>query len=358
MVCEGGSIILYDNSWSGAATAWNWTVTGPANFNYSTQNPTVTPLTIPGSYTVTLIASNSAGSDTITRPDYFVVGPNGPAITQPYIEGFESPWFMNLGYMVNNRMNNANYFQQTSLAAHNGTYALLLNNFGTTQQGDVDEFITPGYYLDYNTGIQLQFKYAYATANLSANNNIPKLRVYSSINCGQTWLLRWARVDSLLLTAGLDTNFFVPSPAMWDTVTINLPASCAYPNVRFKFEFSAPVDRAGNNLYIDDINILSTNVGIQKDEQTAAFNVYPNPGDGKSVISYALDKRTRVKVDLYDLSGRLVSSKDLGEQTAGTYVLPLSEVASSLAEGTYVIQMYFGDFARSQKLFFSGKITD
>jgi PKD repeat protein len=358
MVCEGGSITLYDNSWSSAATAWSWSVTGPASFNFSTQNPAVTPLMIPGSYTVTLIASNSAGSDTITRPDYFVVSPNAPAITQPYVESFESPYFMNLGYIVNNRANNANYFQQTSLAAHTGTYSLLLDNFGTTTYSDVDEFITPGYYLDYHTGLQLQFNYAYATAHLNANNNIPKLRVYSSINCGQTWILRWSRLDSLLSTAGLDTTFFVPQPSMWDTVTINLPNSLAVPNVRFKFEFSAPADRAGNNLYIDDINILGTNVGIHEEEETIAFNVYPNPGDGKSVIAYALDKSSRVKVDLYDLSGRLVGSKDLGEQTAGTYTLLLSEVASSLAEGTYVIQMHFGDLAQSHKLFLVGKITD
>lgn len=359
MVCQGGSITLYDNSWSSAATAWNWIVTGPANFNYSSQNPAVTPLMVPGSYTVTLIASNAAGSDTITRPDYFLVSPNAPSLIQAYVESFESPYFMNHGYIINNRGNNMNYFQRTSLAAHTGSYSLLLNNFGLTDRSDIDEFITPAYNLAYHTGLQLQFKYSYATANLNPNNNIPKLRVYSSINCGQTWILRWSRTDSLLSTVGLDTNLFIPTQlSMWDTVTINLSSSVAAPNVRFKFEFSAPADRAGNNLYIDDINILGTNVGIAENEQGAAFNVFPNPGDGSSVISYTLDEPTSIKIDLYDLSGRLAGSKNLGDQAAGTYVLPLSEIAPSLAEGTYLIQMHAGDFAQSQKLFLSGKIAD
>jgi len=359
MVCEGGSVTLYDDSWSSDATAWNWSVTGPANFSYTVQNPVVNPLTIPGSYTVTLIASNSAGSDTITRPDYFQVNPNTPVFNELYSEGFENPNFMYYGYLVNNRANNGNFFHRTSWAAHTGTHSLLLHNFETTMQGDVDEFITPAYYLDYLTGIQLQFSYAYATADLDDDDNIPKLRVYSSINCGQTWTLRWSRQDSTLCTAGLDTNFFVPSqPGMWDTVTVNLPTNCAVPNILFKFEFSAPTDRAGNNLYIDDINILATNVGITENEETFAFNVYPNPGDGHSVISYALDKSTDVKVDVYDLTGRLISSSDLGEQAAGAYVLPLSEFAPSLAEGTYVIQMHFGDFTQSRKIFLLGEMTD
>jgi PKD repeat protein len=359
MVCQGSTITLYDNSWSSAATAWSWTVTGPDTFNFSTQNPLLSPLTIPGSYTVTLIASNAAGSDTLTRPNYFFVSSNAPAITQPYVESFESPYFMNLGYIINNRGNNINYFHTTTMAAYSGTTSLMLNNFGTTMRGDVDELITPAYYLDHHTGLQLQFTYAYATASLNANNNVPKLRVYSSTNCGQLWALRWAKTDSLLSTVGLDTNIFVPTqPGMWSTVTVNLPASCAAPNVRFKFEFSAPADRAGNNLYIDDINILGTNVGVQENGETTHFNVYPNPGDGSSVISYVLDKSTDVKIDLYDLSGRLVSSRNLGEQTAGTYVLPLSEIAPALAEGTYVIQMHCGDLAPGHQLFISGKTAE
>lgn len=357
MVCAGGSITLSDVSWSSNATAWNWTITGPANFNYAVQNPVITPLTIPGSYTVTLIATNSAGSDTLTRPDYFLVTSSASVFNELYSEDFENPNFFYYGYVVNNRANNANYFHQTSLAGHTGAHSMMLHNFGTTQEGDVDEFITPPYYLDYLTGIQLQFTYAYATADLDADDNTPKLKVYTSQNCGQSWTLRWTRWDSTLCSAGLDTNFFIPTNAsMWDTVTITLPAICATDNVRFKFEFSAPADRAGNNLYIDDINILGTNVGIGETEpRDNLFGIYPNPGDGNSIISYSLTEPATVQAELYDIGGRLVQTIYSGEQTAGLYLLPLNKESDPLAGGTYLVRMTIGDKVSTQKFIVSSE---
>lgn len=356
MVCEGGSVTLYDNSWSSDATAWNWSVTGPANFNFTSQNPVVTPLTIPGSYSVTLIATNSAGSDTLTRADYFIVSPGAPVFDELYTEDFENPNFWYYGYFVNNRANNANMFHRTTYASRSGAHSLLLHNFGTTTEGDIDEFITPAYYLDYLTGIQLQFSYSYATADLDDDDNTPRLKVYSSINCGQTWTLRWSRWDSLLCNGGLDTNFFVPQAAMWDTVTINLPSSCADPNVRFKFEFTAPNDRAGNNLYIDDINILATNVGLSESEAgDILFNIYPNPGDGHGTISYALTEPATVQAELYDISGRLVQTIFTGEQQAGLYLLPLKNDGDPLACGTYFVRMTIGDIVSTQKYIINGE---
>lgn len=359
MICQGGNLQLFDNSWTSNATSWNWTVIGPDTFTFNIQNPVVAPLSVPGSYTVTLIATNSAGSDTLTRPDYITVSANAPVFNELYVEDFENPNFMYYGYIVNNRYNNGNFFHRSSWASRSGTNSLLLHNFETTNRGDVDEFITPAYYLDYLTGIQLQFTYSYATADLDDDDNTPMLRVWSSINCGQTWSLRWTRQDSTLSTGGLDTTFFIPQQdSMWDTVTINLPTICAAPNVRFKFEFSAPADRAGNNLYIDDINILATNVGIEEQHETNAFTVYPNPGDGNSVIAYTVDQSSEVQVEIYDLAGRLIASKDLGEQATGNYVLPLSEVAPALAEGTYVIRIKFGDFTESRKIFLFGNSSE
>lgn len=356
MVCEGGSVTLYDNSWSSNATAWNWIITGPANFNFATQNPVITPLAIPGSYTVTLIASNSAGTDTITRADYFYVSPDAPVFTQQYSEGFENPNYIYYGYIINNRANNANYFQRTADAAHTGSHALLLNNFETTNEGDIDEFITPAYYLDYNTGLQLQFAYSYATADNDDDDNTPRLKVYSSINCGETWTLRWSRWDSTLCVGGLDTNYFIPTqPAQWDTATITLPIGVAAPNVMFRFEFSAPADRAGNNLYIDDINILSTNVGVNETASVAMFGIYPNPGDGSSVISYSLTEQSTVSVELYDMSGRLINTVSAGEQQAGVYTLPLNAGGEQLGSGAYFVRVMIGDRISTQKYVVSGE---
>ncbi len=349
MVCAGGALTLLDNSWSSDATAWNWTITGPANFNFTTQNPSISPLTVPGSYTVSLIASNSAGSDTITRPDYFYVSPTTATFTQLNSEGFEDPNFMYYGYMINNRGNNANYFFRTPGTSHSGNACLMLSNFGTTDRGDKDELITPSYHLDFSTGLQLQFSYSHATACVDEDDNEEALKVYTSIDCGQTWTLRWTRYGTALCSAGYDANFFVPnSQSLWETVTVNIPATAAAANVRFKFEYSATNDNCGNSFYLDDINILGTNVGVGEASAPNLFSIYPNPSDGNSVISYSLAEQSDVQIQMFDLTGRLVQNVFAGKQQAGSYTQPLE--GESLATGTYLVQMIVGDKVSTQKL--------
>lgn len=65
VICEGQCVDFLDAS-TGGATAWEWTFTG-ASVNTSTdQNPTNICYPVAGTYDVTLIVSNSSGSDTIT----------------------------------------------------------------------------------------------------------------------------------------------------------------------------------------------------------------------------------------------------------------------------------------------------
>lgn len=350
MICEGGSVTLTDLSWSNDATAWNWTLSGPATYTSANQNPLFTGLNTPGWYDVTLIATNAAGSDTLTRTNYLYVSSDNATFTETYSEGFETQNVFYLGYVSNNRYGNGSYFHQSNWASHSGQGAALLNNYGNTLAGDVDELITPSYYLDNVANLQLQFSYAYATAALSSDLNTQELKVYSSIDCGQTWTVRWTRTGSSLVTGGYDPNFYIPSNAShWQTITINLPSGVAAPNVRFKFEFTSPEDGTGNNLYIDDINILGSNVGVQENTEEAAFKVYPNPGDGNSTIAYTLDKQSTVSAELYDVSGRLVRTIYNGEQAAGSYTLAVNNETNPRAPGTYMIQMQIGDKVFTQK---------
>lgn len=76
-ICVGSAITFSDQS-SGSPTSWNWNF-GDGNASTS-QNPTHTYST-PGLYPVTLIATNSSGSDTITIAGYITVHPTF-AVTQ------------------------------------------------------------------------------------------------------------------------------------------------------------------------------------------------------------------------------------------------------------------------------------
>jgi PKD repeat protein len=80
-LCTNESIQLTDTS-RNFPTTWNWEITGPQNFNFTTQNPIVA-FTQPGQYTVKLRVSNATAADSVTRINYFTViqGPGVPNIT-------------------------------------------------------------------------------------------------------------------------------------------------------------------------------------------------------------------------------------------------------------------------------------
>jgi hypothetical protein len=225
----------------------------------------------------------------------------------------------------------------------------MLSNYGTTTQGDIDELITPSYHLDFLTNIQLEFSYALATTCMDTEDNTQALKVYSSIDCGQSWTLRWTRYGSALCASGYSSSFFVPTNlSVWETATVNVPVSAAAPNVRFKFEYSATKDNCGNNFYLDDINILGTNVGIVDSTNNSLFTIYPNPSDGSSDISYTLVEPSDVQIQLLDISGRLVANIFTGEQQAGNYTHSLPNLTQ--APGTYFVQAILGDELVTRKL--------
>lgn len=70
-VCEGSSVNFTDAS-SNNPTSWSWSFSGGTPSSSSSQNPTVTYNT-PGTYNVSLTATNSAGSNSYTRSSYITV---------------------------------------------------------------------------------------------------------------------------------------------------------------------------------------------------------------------------------------------------------------------------------------------
>ncbi|MFM2041417.1 MAG: hypothetical protein RLZZ493_2006, partial [Bacteroidota bacterium] len=86
VLCANDSITFTDLSFN-AVTVWNWTFAGGTPSTSTLQNPGVV-YTTPGTYTVTLTATDGGTSDVETMTNYITVLPNGN--TLPYFEGFEN----------------------------------------------------------------------------------------------------------------------------------------------------------------------------------------------------------------------------------------------------------------------------
>ena len=130
VVSAGGSVLFTDLSTYSPAT-WNWTFTGGTPSSFSGQNPPAIVYNSPGTYTVSLTASNGNGSDVETKTAYIAVNaasscnvinfplPGSWSVTNFYVSGGSSPgefgWIN--GKNINNEKQKAMYFDVSATPA-------------------------------------------------------------------------------------------------------------------------------------------------------------------------------------------------------------------------------------------------
>jgi hypothetical protein len=113
------------------------------------------------------------------------------------------------------------------------------------------------------------------------------------------------------------------------------------------FEISFVVfDYAGNETRTD-YTVSLTLVGIEDDgELPYSYFLgqnYPNPFDRETEIQYELAAPGRVRINLYDIQGRFVSTLYAHYESEGRHVVRFSP-GKSLASGVYFYQLKAGDF--------------
>ncbi|MFH0893365.1 MAG: T9SS type A sorting domain-containing protein [Bacteroidota bacterium] len=349
-VCPGNNVQFTDFSYNGAATSWEWTFTGATPSSSTLQNPIVVYNTA-GTYAVKLKVSNAYGSDSLTQTSYIKVRDTSATIIPAYAEGFESTTLAN--FVVNNE--NGNTWEISDSASYSGTKCIRVANFGGNKSGSTDEIILPPF--DLTTSIsgiyKLYFKLSYAARKIP-NNAIAELLTgqstgdtiydrlegYVSTDCGATWSLKFAKSGFQLTTAPMDSvSFFPTSTAMWREEMVNLASSTNQPYVLVKFLF---FNRGGNNVYIDDINIESLAAIDEEVLQNLNFNIWPNPSDGNSTLSFDLIAMQKVKIELFDMLGRNLKTfvnKDLGQ---GSYKYDLHS-SDTGTPGIYLIKLTVGN---------------
>jgi gliding motility-associated-like protein len=73
VMCEAGCVAFTDQS-TNSPTTWEWSFPGATPSTSTDQNPTNICYSGLGSYDVTLIVTNSSGSDTLTKPGFITIG--------------------------------------------------------------------------------------------------------------------------------------------------------------------------------------------------------------------------------------------------------------------------------------------
>lgn len=342
MLCVGDSIHFYDMSWNSDATSWTWIFNGGNPSFSNLQNPVV-QYNSQGIYDVTLIAGNSTGSYSVIKQDWIMANPASSSIQLPYSESFESMVFPNADWQVEN--DSGFGWERTIVTGATGTASVYINNLSGNAQGKTDRFYTGTFDFSGISSPSATFKVAFAQ---TASSSSDQLKVYVTVNCGETWTLRYIKSGNSLATAAPATSGFIPAANEWRTETISMPSSTFgnKPNIKFRFDY---VHDSGNNIFIDDINI-SGPVGINEffSPEHVVMNVFPNPAESAAELTiYFPEPYFNAAVSIFQSDGRKIRDLFSGETAGGEmkFILP------RLAEGVYIIKLTAGSAALYSKLF-------
>ncbi|MGL5890977.1 MAG: PKD domain-containing protein [Bacteroidia bacterium] len=247
--CPGTGVNFTDQT-AFAPTSWSWTFPSGTPATSTVQNPTNVIWNTPGTYTITLVATNTNGSSTYTQT-ITVLGSQAPPLT----EGFEGATFLPANWSANN-INNDGVFWDRYNAGANSSWSARFDNYNVDVAGARDEMWVPKMSFASLQNCTLTFDVSHARYSAGY---IDSLEVLVSTNCGVTWTSVYMKGGTTLATVADNTNEFIPTAAaQWRNESVNLNAYTGQANVLVAFRNRG---HYGNSIYVDNVNIQGAAAG-------------------------------------------------------------------------------------------------
>jgi PKD repeat protein len=349
-ICLGGTVLFMDNSWGAPVTNRTWHFQDGTPSTSATQSVTYSTW---GWKSVSLTCSNSAGADSVLRNTYVYVSAGYPDYSGLHSEDFENQQEVQTNWISVNHFNFGRTWSAAGNCGHSGSHCMLMDNYNNTL-GATDDLISPAYDLSLVSNASLTFWYSEASRSVDTASMHDVLKVYASIDCGQTWILRSTIKNSALYNAGLfSAPYLANNPSLWTQASVALPSGFLAPNVRFKFELTSGGTGLSNNLYIDDVNINGV-LGINESTVSGyQISLQPNPSSGDMVLNYSLFQNETISISLTDLIGKEMTLLKNQIQIPGEHQLQINREALGIAPGMYLISITNGSHKSTAKLIFT-----
>lgn len=317
-ICAGESVQMINATGQVAGDTYEWSFPGGTPATSTEYEPTVT-YTTPGFHQITLTVTNANGSALYGIVEAVHVGGNWDDFYGPTVQDFDVDnglWYRK------NYLYDTPQFERNEQDGVNGTPCYVLNNQLITDSsllctpytyqndltGKVDELISPSFGLSYTTNIVVSFDYAYASSETNIPDMTEKLKVFSSRDCGETWVQRKVLGDTALTTAFENMGTaFVPTASQWKHASFTYPSNASDAKTRFKFQFTA--ENHSNYLYIDNFRIDGV-LGVE--ENTAgSIEMYPNPVSKGGVLHLSNStENNSFSIQILDLQGKVIFVSD------------------------------------------------
>jgi PKD repeat protein len=347
MVCPNVVITFSDSSSNARVTQWHWDFPGGTMMSGTTVNDSMPKVSYatPGLYAVSYTATSSAGGNSISKTNYIQVNSNVASYNTAFLESFETATVPGPDWQVGNTMSVLN-FSVTSSAAATGTNSAWIDNFSNSA-GNASYLMSTSFDISSFTSPAFSFKAAYQQQNTT---DADKLQIYSSTDCGNSWVIRFTRSGATLASVSPPSGTpLIPGPSQFNTYTVNINGVSGSSNVKFKFLFTADPNGQGNDFYLDDINIFDAAVGIASIETQVALDIYPNPSSDKVNIDMVLSEKHDIGVTVTDLLGRTVETIPVQQYGQGEVKLVIAE-KQAYQPGVYMANINVDGKAVTKKI--------
>ena len=338
VVCTNDSLQFFDISEDGDPTSWSWSFPGATPATSTLENPIVTYAS-PGKYNVSLTVSNSAGTSNLTYSEFISVkNSTSPFFVTTWVESFESSTLPLVVSAVDG--GDGNTFQVYANAASHQNNSLILNQVSNSV-GEIDELISPAINTANGVDLNLFFDYAFAAKE---DDDEDQLEVYVSRDCGESWIRRRFYNGGRLRTVSNTSGIFVPnSPGDWTTETINFNAYIGPDPILIKFVFE---NGGGNSFYIDNIRFGEGQDVSILEYDAADMALYPNPTEGRIMLSLSDLSDRELELEIIDLSGKTVFQQSLQTKSSSLDL----QLDLELKAGAYLVNLRGENTSLQQKL--------
>ncbi|MGB0430364.1 MAG: M43 family zinc metalloprotease [Bacteroidia bacterium] len=270
LICQGTEI---DFEFTGCDHSINptfdWQITGPQSFSSNIKNPTF-KFDSAGVFDVEITVTNALGGSTKKLKSFVWVIDQTNIIRQSYSRSFNGLPSLPTDYQFINQPNNFGW--QLSDNGIDASTCLFVSNFTKGKPSYRASFVLPAINIENLDDQKLRFNLAHAKIDDASND---QFNVLVSLDCGATWRLISSETSKRLTTASNQNKNFVPNQNQWTEKTIDLSRFKSY-DLLVKFEF---ISKNGNNIYIDNIRIGTTETGINLKNNDLHLNLYPNPAN-------------------------------------------------------------------------------
>lgn len=313
---------------------WNNTLNIGASTNVNI--PTITGLSFgTNSLKVWLTDINNNGITTVGNcgiaSTTFYIAPSTAAVA-PLSESFTATTFPPVDFGLDNPDGGITWAR---VSTGNTSNSMRVNCYNYGSIGAEDALIVKPIDISNLPNPTLTFDVAHAIYNSSYTD---RLKVLVSTNCGNNWNEVFNKAGSTLATAPATTSNFTPNSSQWRTEQVDLSSYSSSSELFIKF---VCVNGYGNNIYVDNINVISVFASVEDENNAAIVNVYPNPANEFVNISMNLAEQNEVTISLFNMLGEALMIIDKGKLSAGSQLFQIN--TANLAAGIYNISIKVGE---------------